>query len=77
MYMTSGILMLLPQSDVFHLLRNRLECAGVVRTAERLDNSNESFSDGEHKKMLELFNKIQIKHSKELVKQHNANSVSR
>ena len=31
----AGILMLLPQSEAFNLLRNRLECVGVVRAAER------------------------------------------
>ena len=30
----AGILMLLPQSEAFALLRQRLECVGVVRSAE-------------------------------------------
>ena len=61
--------MLLPQSEAFTLLRNRLECVGVVRAAERTSKpSGDSVDSKTLKDMLNHFNTIQTQHILKSVK---------
>eukprot|EP00116_Pleurobrachia_bachei_P010194 sb/3470456/ len=60
----AGILMLLPQSEAFTLLRNRLECVGVVRAAEQASSSGQHKEDDGKvdREMLDHFNSVQTIH---------------
>lgn len=61
----AGILMLLPQSEAFALLRQRLECVGVVRSAE-VAGQGRLVEDKQHlKELLSHFNTVQARHSLE------------
>ena len=58
--------MLLPQSEAFTLLRNRLECVGVVRAAERTERNNAQAEQADSKtvkEMLAHFNEVQAQHA--------------
>ncbi|KAL5268345.1 hypothetical protein ACHWQZ_G002270 [Mnemiopsis leidyi] len=60
----AGILMLLPQSEAFTLLRNRLECVGVVRAAERTNQPSSDLVDEKTlQEMLDHFNEVQTRHA--------------
>ena len=56
--------MLLPQSEAFTLLRNRLECVGVVRAAERAERKQADQAESKTvKEMLSHFNEVQTQHA--------------
>ncbi|XP_063684510.1 protein VAC14 homolog [Bolinopsis microptera] len=73
----AGILMLLPQSEAFTLLRNRLECVGVVRAAERTSQASSDLVDDKTlKDMLQHFNIVQAQHAIKNLKLSESQNLS-